>query len=335
MSRERTLTVAAVGLLVVSLLSAALLPGVIAEREPDRPVRPGPVQVVEAPVSAGDVTGETAELTLRTRLRHAGPPTPNVTVQFRAVDAESGLLTTRETVSVGTVTGDGERVVPGTLTVPREGGYRLEAVVFRNGTRVDTQQVTVSGLRALTPAYARANVSFTDDPVLPAVSVSVAEASNNRTTLSVSGSLTAGGPVGGDLAVRFVLRQADSSVVAARERVAVGDVRPGRTVRPTANLTVPSEYNYYVDAVLVRDGVVVDTARGVANLDPQETVSANESRRDVEFDVSDFEQGERDERRAEGAERTARTESAAPGFGAVTAAVALSALAFLARRWTA
>ena len=34
------------------------------------------------------------------------------------------------------MTGTAERTVNGTLTVPREGEYELEAIVYENGTRV-------------------------------------------------------------------------------------------------------------------------------------------------------------------------------------------------------
>lgn len=333
MNRERTLAAVAVGLVAVALLTAAALPGVLADREPDRPVRPGPVQVVEAPVSVGAVTGETAELILQTHLRHAGPPTPNVTIRFRAIDTDSGLLVTEHVVDVGTVAGDGERVVTQSLTVPREGGYRLEAVVFRNGTRVDSFQTNVAGMRALTPEYARSNASFTDDEVLPAVSVSVADVSDNRTTLSVAASLTATGPVDGDLSVTLVLRQVESNLVAARETTAVGEIREGRTVQETTELTVPSGYNYYVDAVLSRDGVVIDTARGVVNLDPERSVPQNETREDVEFQVGDFDD-DGDDRNREDADTPMATETDGAGFGVGVATAAVLGTVLLFRRWS-
>ncbi len=46
-----------------------------------------------------------------------------------------------------------------------------------------------------------------------------------------------------------------------------------------ASASVPNDYNYYIDAVLLRDGVVIDTARGAANLNPTERLRENVTRR--------------------------------------------------------
>ena len=209
MDSKRALAGGAVAVVALSLLAAAVVPGAVAAPDDD-PVRPGPVSVVDADIATGEITGQTAELALFATLEHRGNPTENVTVRFEATDAESGLLEASEEVAVGDLTAEGERRVSTVLTVPREGGYVLEGVVYRNGTRIDEFSRRVSGVEALTPAYARSNVSFVDDPVLEPVSVSVAEAGEDRTTLELGGWLTAKGPSEADsLSVTFVVRQAE------------------------------------------------------------------------------------------------------------------------------
>ncbi|MFC6737198.1 PGF-CTERM sorting domain-containing protein, partial [Halolamina salina] len=305
------------------------LPGAVAAPDDD-PIRPGPVTVVDADIATGEITGQTAELELYATLAHRGNAAENVTVLFEATDAESGLLEASKEVSVGDLTAEGERRVSTTLEVPRDGGYELEGVVYRNGTRVDQFTRRVSGVEALTPAYARSNVSFVEDPVLEPVSVSIADAGENRTTLELGGWLTATGPSEADsLSVTFVLRQAESNVVAARTSVEAGGLQEGRTEMVTTEVSVPSEYNYYVDAVLTRDGVIVDTAGGVVNLDPTETLERDQTQQDVEFDASDFESDETPPDRSTRGETTA---AQTPGFGPVVAVVALLSAALLARR---
>jgi PGF-CTERM protein len=333
MNRERALAAAAAGVVALALLAAVLVPGAVADPRSDDPVRPGPVRVVDMPITPGQVGGEHATLQVTPYLQHDGPTAPNVSVQFRAVDAESGLVETTRRVAVGDIEAEGERPVPANLTVEREGGYRIEATVYSDDRRLDTAARTVSGLEALTPAYARSTVRFTDDDALPALSVAVDEAGGNRTTLAVSPSLENRGDADAEgLRVGLTLRQAESNVVAARTAVDVGTVRPGRTASPTTTVTVPAGYNYYVDAVLYRDGVVIDTARGAVNLDPSETISVNETRREVAFEAGDFEGGG-----SGGAPRRTATELSSggqPGFGAGIAVVALLAGALLARRWS-
>jgi PGF-CTERM protein len=85
--------------------------------------------------------------------------------------------------------------------------------------------------------------------------------------------------------------------------------------------------------VLWKDGVVIDSARGAANLDPTETISVNETQRDVELRVSDFTRGDEtagDRPRPE--ETGMPTSGGGPGFGVGVAFVALVAAALLARR---
>lgn len=331
MDREKALAVGAVLVVVGALLAAVAVPAAVTDPGDDGPLRSGPVSVVDSDIATAGITGQTADLQLYATLDHRGNPAENVTVLFKATNAESGLLEAEREVEVGDLTADSERRVSTTLTVPREGSYRLEGIVYRNGSRVDKFSRQVRGVEALTPEYARSNVSFVEDPVLEPVSVSIQTAEENRTALELGGWLTATGPSETDsLSVTFILRQAESNVVAARTRVDAGGLREGRSETVTADVSVPSGYNYYVDAVLTRDGVIIDTAGGVVNLDPTETLARNQTQQDVEFDAGDFD----DDASTDRPRRTesGQTETAAPGFGPVVAVLALLGAGLLARR---
>lgn len=333
MRRERALTAVAASVVAVALLVAAVVPGVVSAPE-DGPVRPGRVAISDVTIGPTAVSGETVTLEVVPYLRHAGNPTPNVTLLVRATDSESGMIETDRRVEVGELAGQREVSVPANLTVEREGGYRIEVLVYQDGRRVDTGGRTVSGLSGLTPAYARTPVGFVDDRRFPPVTVSVREAGPNRTTLDVAAWLTNRGDAAVDgLRVTVVLRQADSNLVAAEAAADVGRIGAGETATADATVTVPSEYNYYVDALLWTDGVVVGDVRSTVNLDPTETITANRTTREVELDVSDFERTPG--RRGEGATPGAATETGSPGFGVGVAVVALLAAALVARRWSA
>ncbi|MFB6124217.1 MAG: PGF-CTERM sorting domain-containing protein [Haloferacaceae archaeon] len=336
MERESALAVGAAGVTVLALMVAVLVPGAVADPTERGPVRPGPVDISEVAISPADVSGGHVVLTVETRLSHSGNPTRNVSVRVRAVDAESGLVETTETVAVGDLTEEREVPVTTNLTVAREGGYRIETVVYRDGERVASGSKTIRGLEALKPPYARSSVRFTDSEALPPVSFSVERAGEERTTLALAATLTnTGGDVADDLRVTFVLRQADSNIVANRTSAQVGRIRPGRTATAESTVTVPAGYNYYVDAVLWKGDVVVDTARAAANLDPTERISVNETERDVELQVSDFERGDGGGGRPVPTETDGVSGSGAPGFGVGVALVAVLAAALVARRWSA
>ncbi|MFW6320287.1 MAG: DUF7490 domain-containing protein, partial [Halohasta sp.] len=271
MKIEQTVVAAAIGVVVVAGLAAVIVPDAMADPTPDRD--PGHVDIEEVPIEPGETTGETATLGLEARLDHRGGPSENVTVLFRATDSDSRLVETERRVDVETLRGDRESPVEANLTVEREGGYEIETIVFTDGERVDTATRRVDGLEALTPAYAESNVAFDETEAIQPVSVAVGSTDDDEVNLDVSGSLTnEGDDSTDDLEVTYTARQADSNVVADRETVDVEEIRNGRTASVEADLTVPNEYNYYVDAVVWRDDVHVDSAQGVANLDPSETV---------------------------------------------------------------
>ncbi|AZQ15435.1 PGF-CTERM sorting domain-containing protein [Halorubrum sp. PV6] len=335
MDTRTALLAAAAALLLAGAVGAVAAPDAIVDpREVNE--RSGDVRIVDTVVSPGEVRGETATLRLGVDLRHRGPAVENVTVRHRAIGVDSGLLVDETTVDAGTVDGGGERTVNGTVDVERAGGYRIETVVFADGERRAVQTTRVGGVEALTPDYADSRVGFTESNVWPTVAVSVREADNETATLSVSLSVTnRGDDASESLDLRVLVRQAESNVIADEASATVSEVRPGRTDTVTTTVEVPADYNYYVDAALWSDDVLIDETQGVANLNPRETISADETVEDVEFAVEDF---SRDEGAVDdgpddaGADGASRTGDGTPGFGPVVALVALVGAALAARR---
>ena len=332
---ERLLLGIAATVVVVGAVAAVTVPGALSPGEPE-PVRPVRLQVAELSIAPGAVTGGTATLSVETRLRHAGGPAENGTLLLRAVSLDSGLVETTRTVELAAIRGDREVAVPANLTVAREGGYRIEAIVFADGERLDEAARSVRGVGALMPAYARTDVRFHDFGATdrPVIEYAIAGVDDERATLRVSTYLTnTGDGSPGALRLTVTARQADSNIVADRAEASVGDIAPGRTATPAVELTVPDGYNYYLDAVLWKDGVIVGTARAAANLDPTETIAANVTTRTVGLEVSDFEDG-RDGPQQTPAP-TAAESAGQPGFTAGLAIAALLGTLLVGRRWSA
>jgi PGF-CTERM protein len=337
---RRVLVLAGV-LLAVVVASAGLAlaaPGVFAERADTQ--RNGTVEVSELTVSAGTVTGETVELQTDARLANRDGVSENVTVEFRAVGTESGLVDARQTIAVGNITRSKEVRVVTNLTVERGTDYRLETVVYRDGQRRGSRSKTVRGTGSLTPGYADTGVEFYrfTNPDLPVIEYAIEDVQSNQTTMGVWTHLTNTG-VDSSESLRVVLkaRQVDSNIVADQTEVSIDSIDPGKTTVPRATLSVPSSYNYYLDAVIYQDDVVVGTARSGASLDPTETVDVNTTTRETGLEVSDFdsETPEPDPDRdagGDGARPETTVGDSGPGFGVVAALAALAA-GLLAVRW--
>lgn len=339
----RLVPLLAVGLCVTLLVGggvAAVGSDVVADPDAET-VRPSYLSVTDVALTAESVGGKTATLGVELRLDHRGTTAENVTVIHRAVDLDSGLVETTEETTVDPIDGDREVTVTESLDVSRDSDYRIEALVYHDGQRAERATTEVRGLSTLTPAYAETPVTFhrqSEFPyhgsaeALPPVDYRIDSVDGEQVTLETRAHLTnRGDEPSGDLAVEFRLRQADSNIVAAETAVSIAEVDPGRTEAPTALLTVPDGYDYYIDVVLWNDGVVVGTERGVANLDPDEHLEANDTETEVGLEVSDFETG-RDRsagpERADGADASQPEEQ--PGFSAITALLAVIVLLSLA-----
>lgn len=335
MNRETALAAGSVALLAVTVLGVVLFPGVGAE--PDEPVRPSVTELrSDAPPAITSVDGDTVTLRVDTRLDHRGGPAENVSLEVRAVDAETGLLADRVVRDVGDITGQREERVLTNLTLAREGGYRIETILYEDRERIRSGTRTIDGVGSLQPDYARSTVQiqrFSDGTGnLPAITYAVDSVDSGEATLRVSAALTnVGGEPTDDVEVRIRARQADSNAIADEVTIDVAEIRPGRTVSPGAELTVPDGYNYWLDAMVVSDGVVVDTAVEPANLDPERTLEANRTREDVAFDAGDFERGT--ERPMDDSPRVEPTsEAQGPGFGVLLTVLAVGVGLLLAGR---
>ncbi|MEF8850854.1 MAG: PGF-CTERM sorting domain-containing protein [Haloarculaceae archaeon] len=335
MNAERTLGVIAAVIVVASVGLALLAPGALADRS-EESVRESYLSLQDPRVSTGAVGGETAELSLDVRMAHRGGTARNVTVEVQAMDADTGLVATTVRKRLGNVSGDREVRTRVNVTVERQGGYRLDVRVYEDGDRIATGRTQVRGVGSLTPDYARTSVEFhrfeSGGADLPVISYSPTSTGDNRTTLETQTWLTNRGdePAGGlELVVRA--RQVESNLIADRTTVEVGDVGPGQTATPMVDLEVPSNYNYYLDAILYRDGVIVGTATSPAMLDPTRPVPENATREEVEFDAGDFTSETPTPRRGANTP-TPTTVTTGPGFGVGVTVLALLTVAVLAHR---
>jgi PGF-CTERM protein len=336
---EKYLAGLAVLILLASAGFALAIPDAVAQ-ETDENVRPSVLRLEETAVQAGPTTGESVVLSFDTRLEHDGGPAESVTVEVQAVDGETGMVETTRRTSVGAIEGEREVTARTNLTVAREGSYRIVTRVYENGTRIATGNTRISGVESLEPDYADTTVSFhrfeTGGADLPVISFSVGGVENNRTTLDTQTYLTNGGSnPAGDLQLVVMARQADSNIVADRATVSIGQIGPGETVTPSATLTVPDDYNYHLDAVLLKEDVIVATATAPAVLDPALPTPSNQTQEDSGLETGEFARESTptaNEEFEENRDPRETSMSQGPGFGVAASLAALLALAVVAQR---
>ena len=328
---RRELVLGGTALLVVgaTLVASVAVPGVIASATSDRPPD---VDVRELTLSAGETGGERATLSVDLRLTGGGPA-GNVSVEYRAVDADSGLVVDTVRVPVDGAL-DGERRVVANLTVPRSGAYDVETVVYADGQRVDVGETRVSGLASLTPDYVETAVGFQRFErapfEFPTVEYAVTDRSDGRAALNVSAYVVNGGrTVADEVEVVFTVRESDSGAVLDREATTVEGLAPGTTVTPSVTLGAADGEDYYLDVVLGRDGRVLDTARSTADLDPNASLSVDRSEQSDGLQVDGDDTDPTPDRTTTVEETTG---DGGPGLGVGAALVGI-AVAVLVGRW--
>lgn len=339
MNDRELLAVAAV-LITITIVGVLIVSG-----NTEEPTPPGHVEVETIDIQPSEVGGETATLRTLSRLTHTGGTTDNITVEIRATDRKTGLLETEVTKEVGSIQGNREATVTHNISVPREGGYIIESLVYVDKQQVSRTTKEVMGVGTLTPDYARSNVEFHRFINLPSIEYSIQQASGGSVAIDVSTYLTnQGSTSSGDLSLVVKARQSDSNIVADESRIQVNSIRPGSTANPSTTLVVPDNYNYYLDAVLWRDNVIVGEERSIAHLDPTEQIDKNVTQQEVGLEVSDFEPSEelqqeidrlreQRERLQGGLNQTSAMEPRGqPGFVMVSALLALLAVILIFRR---
>jgi PGF-CTERM protein len=326
MRAEALLAVVGIAALFVTVLLAVLVPGFVAA--PDDP--PARLDVAETTLETGKITGETATFGVTAYLRHRGGTAENVTVAVRAID-DSGVLADSSTRERSDLDSEREHQISQSVTLPREGGYQIRVVLYVDGKRVDVAEASVSGVEGLTPPHAASNVAFHRFGQQPSVEYTIDTVDNGTATLGVTSYLTNRGdePESG-IRISVTARHAEAGVVADRTDATVGEIAPGRTETVKTSVMVPDGSNYYLDVTLWRDGVVLDSTRSAANLDPQRTVSVGEQTESIEFDAGEFETTRGGQQPSGGPEDA----ESQPGFGVAVAVIALVLGTAVARRWS-
>lgn len=353
MRRETVLAICAIAVVAGMLGIATVASGVLATDEPEaQPSAALTLDTQEVTMTPEAIGGETVTLSVDLFLRQdaqvdrgfsledvddADLQSQNVSVRLRATDRSTGMVEDVTDLDVEPIEGERDFSVSGTVTLDRERSYDIEAIVFEDDRRTEVGRTRVSGLDSLEPDYADSPVQFerftTAD--LPAVSYTVEDAGDDEADLGLSAYVTnAGDDVNDAVEVELIARQTDSNIVADSERVSIGAVRPGRTETAEAALSVPDGYNYHLDAVIWRDGVIVDSVREGATLDPEDPAPENETETDGQeetVEVGEFvtDDAEDDDAPADdGLDDTAPPEDgddAQPGFGIAAALAALVA----------
>ncbi|MDY6965029.1 MAG: hypothetical protein SVM80_03545 [Halobacteriota archaeon] len=122
---------------------------------------PSRLRISDVDISAEALSEGEALLTIITYIDNRGGPAEDVSVLVKAFDSDTNLLTVENRTDVGEITRKKTSIVRTNLSVPKEGGYRLEIVLFDAEKISQSTGGTIQGLSMLEPP-STAKVSIRD-----------------------------------------------------------------------------------------------------------------------------------------------------------------------------
>jgi len=266
----------------VLLLSAILLLAVIScgcIRDFER----SELGIADIDISPERVASVNVLLNVTTYIENRGDRSGDVRLLLKAFDLESGLLVDLKTVTVGSILKRKTKSASQVVKVDRDGGYRIEVVLFEDEQRVDQRTMKVSGIGDLTPNVYDIGLR------IPEMDFLVKNVTGSKVTIGVDLYLTNEGDITSeDFQVLIKAREVDAGLLADKTWVTTGVIKKETTIIRSADIVVPDDYNYIVEALIWKNDTIVERGQGVVQLNPRRTIPEKEKVVSEDIDVEDF-----------------------------------------------
>ena len=305
------------GILLVSLMTC----GCLRDFEESR------LMITDIDISAERVTSTSVLLNVTTYIENNGNgESGEAELLLKAFDSASGLLVGESTTPAGSINKDRTVSVSQLIDVEREGGYRIDVVLFEDEKRLRQRSVQIYGIGDLTPNINDIGIRIQEMDFL------VENVTDSRVAIGVDIYLTNEGDfTSEDLPMLVKAREVDAGLLADKVWITTGNIEKEKTIINSCEIAVPDGYNYIVEALIWKNDTIVERGEGVVQLNPKHTIPKDEEIVSNDIRVEDFmpvpEVAEMNYLRAGGA-----TEKGMPGFtSAMTGVTVMIAIFMLIR----
>jgi hypothetical protein len=236
----------------------------------EEPPTPHFLRVTNLEISPAQVLSQEVILNVTAYLdNRGGGDSGAARLQAKAFGEANGFLLAEAESVVGVVPGDTTRPVSMQVKVPREGGVRVDVVLYEDDLGRQTASIRASNLGSLEPEVLDTGLRVQD---VDFIVRDVAPGSNRtgaRATIQTDLYVTnEGDRASEDLQVQVKAREVSTRLVSDVAWVGTGAIAPGATVIRSVNLTVPEGYNYAFEILTWRGEVIVARSEGVVQLAP-------------------------------------------------------------------
>jgi len=239
--------------------------------------------IADIDISKDRVASANVLLNVTTYIENRGDRSGDARLLLKAFDLESGLLVDQETVTVGSILKRKTKSASQVVKVDRDGGYRIEVVLFEDEQRVDQRTMKISGIGDLTPNVYDIGLR------IPEMDFLVKNVTGSRVTIGVDLYLTNEGDItSDDFQVLIKAREVDAGLLADKTWISTGVIKKETTVIRSADIVVPDDYNYIVEALIWKNDTIVARGQGVVQLNPRRYIPEKEKVISEDIDVEDF-----------------------------------------------
>lgn len=323
-------------LILMSLIAMVLLSGCVSKQGEQR----NPLSVTDMEIVPGQIKTSTIELKVTTYIKNSGEgpqaeSSKNTSLLLKATSLDRDFLVNQSITFIGKIEPEKTVNVSQILTLPKKGGYRLQAMLLEEEKQMGSGYRTVSNLESLPADSKVINLRIDQIDFLVRTVEKGKAVIQSDIYITNSGARTSQ-----DYKLMLKATDIDSLLVADKVWSNTGMIGPDETAIRSVNLTVPDRYNYVVDVLLWSNSTIVGQGQDYVQLNATTMLSekerlatrgtrtgafvtkdaVEESAAAAEMSVSEF------------ANETEEAATAAPGFMALAALLMIGLAAVFVRR---
>ena len=252
------------------------------------------ISIVDIDISAEALDIAEASLNVTTYLDNSGEAASGeIDVLVKTYDATTNLIVTTNQTKVGSIGGRETRLARAHVTIPKEGGYKLQIVIFEDGKGIQRAETMIYGLTSLEPPSVAKIAVREIDFFVEAVEVSkegTGEYALINTTLYID---NLGKDVSG-LRAFIKARDNETRLITAKGWEDLGTLKEGTTSLHYTELRVLNGRDYVVEVQVWQSERIIKESSGMVLLSPfaNRTVVLEAKEKTVEISpkitISDF-----------------------------------------------
>ena len=261
------------------LLASTLSSGCLRSFEEESQIR-----ITNMDISAKEVKSAFVDIDVTTYVENFhGDSSKNTSLLLKAFSTRTGLLEVQTQDDIGIINKGDTVTITQSLKLQKEGGYRIVAVLFEEDKRKNTGEITIYSLENLPADVQDIGIEVAGMDFL------VREVDGGRVVIQTDLYLTnEGTDISGNYQMLIKAREMDARLLADKEWMQTGSIKPETTIIKSVNLTVPNHYNYVVEVLIWSNDTIVKRGEDYVQLKPEMTIDVGTQIETKHIETSEF-----------------------------------------------